>query len=301
MNTLEYSEILQTKLDEKMTEQSTTGWMEANAGQVIYDGGKYIKIPSMDLTGLKDYDRKEGYKGGGVTLGYQTMEMTMDRGTYFLLDSMDINETNFIANATTIANEFQRTKVVPEVDAYRYSKIAAITQGTQISYTVDAQTIMDALIDDIAYVRNIVGESEPLVCSVNGLVKGQLEKLKDFKGSVNVADFMHGTISTKVKTLNEVPLLSVPSDRMKTSYVFADGDTEGQTDGGFKPGTTAKQINWIIAPKRAIIAVSKQDKMKIFDPDTYQKADAWYVAYRKYHDLWIKKNMLEAIRTNVSA
>lgn len=301
LNTLEYSQILQAKLDEKMVEQTTTGWMEENAGQVIYNGGREVKIPLMELTGLKNYDRDNGYKSGGVTLSYQTVTMDMDRGTSFLLDEMDVNETNFIASATTVAAEFQRTKVVPEVDAYRYSKIAAITEETKVTYTVAAETIFDALVDDIAYVRNIVGETEPLVCSINGIVKAQLEKLKDFKGTVDISNFMQGNVTTKVKTINEVPLLSVPSDRMKTSYIFNDGETNGQEKGGFEPGTTAKQINWIIMPKRSIIAISKQDKMKIYDPDTYQGADAWFLGYRKFHDLWIKKNQLEAIRTNVSA
>lgn len=36
--------------------------------------------------------------------------------------------------------------------------------------------------------------------------------------------------------------------------------------------------------------------MKIIDPDTNQSADAWLLAYRKFHDLWIKDNALPSIR-----
>lgn len=299
VNTLEYAELLQTKLDQRMVETSTSGWMEENAGEVNYNGGKTVKVPTMELTGLKDYDRDAGYKRGGVTLNYQTLDMTMDRGTSFILDSMDVSETNFIANASMVAGEFQRQKVVPEVDAYRYSKIAAITEQTKATYTVDASTVFDALIDDIAYVRNIVGETEPLVCSINGLVKAQIEKLKAFRESVDVSNFGQGTIHTKVKMLNDVPILGVPSARMKTSYVFADGETDGQEDGGFAPGTTAKNINWIVMPRRAVIAISRQDKMKIIEPEVNQSADAWLITYRKYHDLWILKKQLESIRANI--
>lgn len=299
LNTLEYATTLQTKLDQKMIETSTSGWMEANAGQVIYNGGREIKIPTMELTGLKDYDRDDGYPKGSVTLSYQTLTMEMDRGTSFQLDAMDVNETNFIANATMVAGQFQKTQVVPEVDAYRYSKIAALAQATQRIYTVDAK-VLDALIEDIAFVRNLVGETEPLVCCINGEIKGHLEKMDTFNKIVNMAEFTQGTLNTKVKSVNGVPLLAVPSARMKTSYIFSDGKTEGEMEGGFAPGTDAKTINWIVMPQKAPIAISKQDKMKIFDPNTFQKADAYFIGYRKYHELWILKNMLGNIRPNIA-
>ena len=54
----------------------------------------------------------DGYPKGSVTLSYQTLTMGMDRGTSFQLDAMDVNESNFIASATTVSGEFQRTQVV---------------------------------------------------------------------------------------------------------------------------------------------------------------------------------------------
>lgn len=300
LNTIAYAQVLQAALDKKAVEVLTSGFMDANAGQVKYDGGKYVKIPVMSLTGLMDYDRDDGYGKGSVTLEYVQKEMTMDRGTSFLLDAMDVNESNFIASASTAAGEFQRTQVVPEVDAYRYSRIASLASGHETEYTPDAGTVFEALADDIAGVRDIVGENEEIVVSINSLAKAQLEKLKDFQRYVAVAEFSAGEIKTRVKTVNGAALLPVPSARMKDSYVFADGKTEGQKSGGFKPAEGSRQVNWIVMPKRAPIAVCKQDKMKIYDPDTYQKADAWFIGYRKYHDLWIKDSMLEAIRTSVS-
>lgn len=300
LNTLEYAQILQAKLDQKMVEASTSGWMEANAGQVIYNGGREVKVPVMELTGLKDYDRDKGYPEGSVTLSYQTLTMGMDRGTSFQLDAMDVNESNFIASATTVAGEFQREQVVPEVDAYRYSRIAALAEATKKIYTVAKEDVYDALMDDIAFVRNLVGETVPLVCCISGLIKAELEKLEAFRKTVDVAAFTQGSINTEVKTVNGVPLLPVPSARMKTSYTFADGVSEGEEEGGFKAGAEAKDINWIVMPKKAPIAISRQDKMKIFAPETYQKADAWFIGYRKYHELWVLKNQLGNIRPNIA-
>ena len=299
LNTLAYAEKLQAVLDKEAVGDLTSGWMDVNAGEVIYHGGRAIKIPKMSLTGLKDYNRDEGYAMGSVTLEYETMEMTMDRGTKFHLDEMDIDETNFVTAASTVAAEFQRTKVVPEVDAYRYSKIAAECKGNAAVYDVDPLTVMDALIDDIAAVVDEVGENEKLVISINSLVKAQLEKLKEFKNIVSVDDFAHGEIRTKVRTVNGVALLPVPSARMREKYIFRDGKADSQKEGGFTPADDAKQINWIIMPQRAPIAVCKQDKNKIFTPQQNLNADAWLVTYRKYHDLWIKDSYKDVVRASI--
>lgn len=299
LNTIEYAAILQTKLDQNMVAASTSGWMEANAGEVIYNGGSTVKIPTIELSGLKDYDRDNGYKQGSVTLGYQTMDMNMDRGTKFNLDAIDVNESNFIASASNVTRVFQEEKVVPEVDAYRYSGIASICSDYSREVTITDDNIYAELLDDIAYVQDIVGYNVPLVVCINGLVKAKLEKLKEFRTSVDVATFTNGTISTRVKTINECPLLPVPSSRMKTSYLFNDGETEGQEAGGFTASADAKNLNWIVMPQKAPIAISKQDKMKIFTPDVNQTMDSWLITYRKYHDVWVKKNMRNAVRTNI--
>ena len=38
-NDIDYAEIFQTVLDTQMVQESVTGWMDANAGQVQYNGG----------------------------------------------------------------------------------------------------------------------------------------------------------------------------------------------------------------------------------------------------------------------
>ena len=82
-------------------------------------------------------------------------------------------------------------------------------------------------------------------------------------------------------------------------YLFKDGVTAGQEAGGFAPTENSKSINWIITPRKAPIAVSKTDKMRIFDPETNQKARAWAMDYRKFHDLWIPDKKVEQCFVNV--
>ena len=55
----------------------------------------------------------------------------------------------------------------------------------------------------------------------------------------------------------------------------------------------------MIIPKSGAIAVSKQDIMRIFDPNTNQKANAWSMDYRRFHDVWEKDNTLPLVYLNI--
>lgn len=163
-NTLEYSKIFQPALDKQIVQESTTGWMEVNSKLVQYNGGNEVKLPSIVMDGLADYDRDTGYVNGAVTLKWETYKLTQDRGRKFQLDAMDVNETNFVATAGTIMGEFQRTLVVPEIDAYRYSAIASKAIGVEQNRaaTITDTNILTELLKDIAKVKEVVGNTSKL-------------------------------------------------------------------------------------------------------------------------------------------
>lgn len=304
INTLQYSQQFQTVLDAQMLAGATSAFMEANAGQVKYDGGDTVHIPEISMQGLAKYDRDEGFNQGSVTLKFNPYKMTQDRGRTFQLDSMDVNETNFVATAGTVMGEFQRTQVIPEIDSYRYSKISALATAENkvtTGFTPAVATILEKLEAEITEIQDVVGEDEGLIIVMSTKLRTILNNADKFNRYLNVAEFKNGSVNTTVKSFNDIPILGVPSARMKTAYVFNDGKTANQQAGGFKADTGAKDINWIIMPQRAPIAVSKTDKVRVFTPELNQKADAWKIDYRKYHDLWIPKNRFAAIRVNTGA
>lgn len=296
INTIEAAKIFQTALDQQVLEGATSGWMEENAGQVKYSGGNEVKIPKMSLSGLGNYDRDSGYTQGAVTFSYETKTMTMDRGRKFLLDKMDVDETDFVASATTVMGEFQRTQVIPEVDAYRYSRIYALAKDKYgKTYTPAASTILSTLSEDITAVQDEAGSADLVIVMARPVYDMFCNNDKISK-LINAGDFKQGELNLMIKMFNGIPIIPVPSARMKTAYTFNDGKSGGQEAGGFTPTAKATQINWIICPKSAPIAVSKTDNFKIFDPEVNQTADAWLVELRKFHDLWIKDNVLPSIR-----
>lgn len=302
INTLATATLFQNKLDKVAIWEAVTGWMDSNAGQVIYNGGAEVKIPKMSVDGMGDYDRDSGYAQGGVTLEYETRTMTQDRGRKFQLDAMDINENNFVTTASSVMGMFQREQVIPEIDAYRISSLASKAIGynsgkyVEYGYTPAEATILRKIKTGIVAIRD-EGYNGPLVIMANSATVFEVEIA--MSGKISAVDFAKGGINTKVPSIDGVPIVQVPANRMYTAITIYDGKTTGQTKGGYAKGTSALDINFMILPRSTPIAITKQDKMKIFTPDTNQDADAWKMNYRRFHDIWVLDNKLNSIFVNI--
>ncbi len=303
MNTIETIQIFQQELDKAAVEQATSGWMELNDKLIKYTGGSEVKIPKLTMDGLADYSRETGFVDGAIDLSFQTKELTMDRGRMFTIDELDVDESNFLLTASTIMGEFQRTKVIPEIDAYRYSAIASFAMANgraSFGYTPTEDDILKRLYADIASVLDVVGDQTDLIITMSTKVANLLDMSSQITKNLSVVEFTQGGLTLKVNALNgQHPIIRVGSSRMKTAYVFQDGTTTGQKSGGFQSLADAKDINWIICPKNVPIAVSKTDKIRTFTPDEYQTKRAWAIDYRKFHDIWIPDNQLDSIFVNI--
>ena len=115
-----------------------------------------------------------------------------------------------------------------------------------------------------------------------------------------VSDFKKGELCTKVRTINDVAILPVSNERMKTAYTFYDGVTSGEEAGGFVPTSTAKTIGMLVLPKKAASLVKKTEKIRTFTPDQNQDADAYKLDYRAYYDVFVKNSMSDAIYAYVA-
>lgn len=304
INTLATATLFQNTLDKKAIQEAVTGWMDANAGQVLYNGGAEVKIPKMSIQGLGDYDRDNGYQRGGITLEYETRKMTQDRGRMFQLDPVDINENNFVTTAASAMGEFQRMHVIPEIDAYRLSKIAteAITAEkagmVEYGYTPGAEntSALRKVKEGINAVREMGYNGSLLIHATPDFI---MELELELAGKIIATTFSKGGINTQVPSVDGVPLISTPSNRMYTAIELQDGKTGGQEAGGYKKGSTAKSINFMVLPTTTPIAVTKQDVMRIFDPNVNQKLNAWQMDYRRFHDIWVLDNKMDSIYLSI--
>ena len=305
INSLEFQSKLTGELDKALVQEAQTSFFADNALRSKFVGARTVLIPDVDMQGLGNYDRDDGFVTGALTVSSESYTMAMDRGRSFQLDREDNDETGIANLAGQVMGEFVRTRVVPEMDAYVLSKLAtlATTKSQTVTGTVSSQ-IYKMITEAINKVQAVAGYSEPLVCFVDSTVWAALMNTTEVTRQINVGEFKKGAVNTKVKYLNDVPIIPVSDDRMKSAFTFYDGVTDesgssgaDQTVGGFVPATSAKKIGILVLPKRAASLVKKSERIRTFTPEQNQKADAYLFQYRIYYDLFVKKSLTEIVYT----
>lgn len=230
----------------------------ANADELI--------IPKISMDGLANYSRNSGYVGGDVTMTNETVKCNFDRGRMFNVDTLDNQETAGMAYGR-LASEFIRTKVVPELDAFR---MATYAQVSGIS-TTDA-AVLSTGANVIAAIRaavNAFDEDE---------VPADQRYLFITPTLIQLVDDMDTTKSKKVlETLNVV---KIPQSRFYTKILQKDGLTSGQERGGFAKHSDGKDINFMLIHKPALIQYQKHVSQKIITPEQNQDSDGWKFGYR---------------------
>lgn len=245
----------------------------ANANELI--------IPMIELQGLGNYDRNSGYVSGDVTMTNETVKCNFDRGRMFTVDNMDDADSAGIAFGR-LAGEFIRTKVVPELDAFRFASYAS--KG---GITSKEEDLSDgaAVLAALRVATNAMDEAEvPMEdrhLFITPTLDGMIADLDVTKSREILARFA-------TKTL-------VPQTRFYTAIDQKDGHSGGQEAGGYAKGSSAKDLNFMVIHKPALIQFEKHVAPKIVTPDQNQEADAYKYGYRNVGVADVYKNKLAGV------
>ena len=272
---------------------------KANAKTAILDetevefvNANVVKVFKLSMDGLGNYSRNSGYVAGDVTGSWETLTLQKDRGRAFIVDAMDNEETINMAFGR-LAGEFIRTKVVPEIDAYTFAKLAgnAGLTTTAADVTVgstDVPTLVEAgesAMDE----AEVPKEGRLLFISENcyaGLKNKVTREVMNRDGNVN----------SHIEWFDDMQVIRVPQSRFYTAITLYDGTTSGQTAGGYVgTASTGYKINFMIVHPSAVCKVVKHALPRIFTPQEYQAANAWKFDYRIYHDTFVYDNKTTGI------
>ena len=250
---------------------------------------KTVLIAQTSMSGLGDYSRADGFVAGDLTLTWKPYTFEYDRGRTFQIDAMDDMETMGLAFGS-LAGEFVRVKVTPEIDAIRFAKYAT-NAGTTVSATLTNKTTVSA----IATAEVDMEEKEVSLANcvlfmtptVYGYVKDDTEH---FQRTLVPSENPNRNFGS----FDEMPIAKVPQSRFYTAVDTLSGK-EGEAAGGFVKAEGAKDINFMIIDRASVIQLIKHGKIRVFDPDTNQSADAYKVDYRIYHDAWVLDNKKNGI------
>ena len=229
----------------------------ANANELI--------IPKMAMQGLADYSRNSGYVKGDVTMTNETVKCNFDRGRMFTIDTMDDLETAGLAFGR-LAGEFIRTKVAPELDAFRFASYSAISGvGKREETLADGSAVIAALRAGITAMDEAEVPETDRFLYITPTLHDKFSDLDTTKSREVLNGF------SKV--------VKVPQSRFYTAIDQLSGGSSEEA-GGYKKAASAADLNFMIVHKPAVIQFHKHAAPKIITPEANQEGDAYKYGYR---------------------
>jgi hypothetical protein len=273
-------------LDEVYKLSSLTAALESPA-ELARAGAsaREILLPKMDLVGLGDYSRTTGYALGDVTLSYETHTFNFERGRKFSLDAMDNEETQGVL-VGRLLGEYVRTKVVPELDAFRFAKFSAEANAANIGTFVSGNlsngtTTLAAIRAGVTKLDNNEVPPEGRFLFITPALLGVIEDLKTDESRAVLAG---------------LTVVKVPQTRFFTAITQNAGATAGA--GGFTKAVGASDINFMLVSNTAPVIFTKHLVSDILDPAVNPDADAWVMKYRSYGLAEVLENKIGGIYVN---
>lgn len=264
MNNIELSTKYLPLLDEVYKGAVKTSVLDGDKNTVQKGLNGEIKVAKLDMDGLGDFDRNTGYTEGSSKLVWETIKYDKERSQKLKIDRLD-NEESLGIMVGKLSSEFLRTKVAPETDAARISKIASVAGISKVEETI---TTGDEMYKALRNGTNKMDEDE--VSTENRILfitptgKALVDDLESYKSKSVMARFSQ--------------VIEVPQTRMYTAVTL----NTGNENYGYKKATGASDINFMIVERSAVVTAMDQ-YIKYFSPDEDQNGDSHIFPYRNYN------------------
>ena len=291
----------------------------------------YVKIASMLMDGLSDYYQtqqnsvdylnpntarpgnpadyaayagnvasgsRDGFAIGGVDVGWEIFRLQWVRGKQFRIDYIANEETAGIIIGNAL-EEFHRLKVIPEVDAARFSFIAdqaAVSLGNmETGVTIAANAIISKFNDVFEWMFDHGVPEEEQVIFVSPAVMTLIRNTNEIYKILKQEDYRsEAGVNFTVEKYMGRPIVQVPSDRFFTNVLL--------TQNGYRAQTNSYVINFMVVSTKATVPVRKLEYEKIYGPEMSGLAGfhGYIINYLLYHGIFVPRNKVPGIWVSVS-
>lgn len=261
-----------------------------NNGRYRFVNAKTIEIPVISTTGRKDADRDSILAvGKRHSNEWETKTLSNERYWDTLVHLADVNQTNMvltIANITKVYNEEQK---FPEMDAYTVSKIYADWTGLSKTPTEVELTTVNVLEQFDELMEKMDNKRVPTTGRILYVTPAVKRLLKNANGEIartmSVDTGTAVTLQRTISRIDEVEVVTVPDELMKTTYNFTTG---------WEPGTSAKQIQmFLIHPLAVITPVSYE--ASCLDEPCAKTQNKYYYYEESFEDVFILNKKADGI------
>lgn len=288
-NSISYASKYTGELDKMIVQSAKTGFLADNVFKAKFMGSRTVYLPELELDGLGNYSRTEGYSKGDTTLKYTPYTLQQERSKQLFIDAQDADESGIPDLVGNTVGEFTRTKVVPEMDAYNISALYATANANGGVIAYDNAKAVAQLLEAINKAEEAMeyDGSTSLVAMVSPTLYNLLQTSAELQRFITASEFKQGEINVKVKNLNGCTIIPVAASRMKSAFNFSDS--------GFAPADGAKAVHALVLPKDSASFVKKVDKIDVIVPKDVEDYDAYKINYRTYYDLIVKSSRKKTI------
>ena len=282
-----------------------------NNNRFRWINAKTIEIPSISTTGRTNADRDSiGTAQRNYNNAWETKTLVNERKWSTLVHPKDIDQTNMVTSIANITKVFNEEHKFPEMDAYTVSKIyydwtTSITgDAAHGAYTgkvasTTALTVDTVLAEFDAMMLAMDNARVPVtgrVLYVTNEVKTMLKnaQISDSQAISRNLDLQssNGNIDRRVNRLDEVEVIAVPAELMKTKYDFSDIN-------GWAPAADAKQINMMLILPTAVITPVSYSFSKLDEPTAITEGKYYYYE-ESFEDVFILNKKADAIQFNIT-
>ncbi len=269
-------------------------WNSENKDKYEVVDGKTIKIPTLSTGGRVDGSRDSiGTFSRNFDNDWETKELTHHRMWQTLVHPKDIDQTNQVASIQKITKTMNETEKFPEMDAYLISRV----------YTLrNAQEAITPIANGSLTKDNILAKFDELMAEMDEAnVPHQGRKLyvdtytKQLIDNATELAFRRTTgtknIDKSVSRINEVEIISVPTDLIKTAYTFTKGWTVAEG---------ALQIKMFLVHPLSVLPIANYEFAELASPSAMSHGK-WVYYEESFEDVFILNKRYKGIQMVVEA
>lgn len=264
-----------------------------NNNRYRWVNAKTVEIPSISTTGRVDADRDTiATAQRNYTNAWEPKTLSNQRKWSTLVHPMDVDQTNLVTSIANITRVFNEEQKFPEMDAYTVSKIYSdwTTLGKQAAEVeLTESNVLDVFDALMVKMDNARVPVQGRILYVTNEVKKMLSNADKIYRSLNVQD-ARDVINRTVNRLDEVEIIGVPATLMQTLYDFT---------AGWKPATTARQIDMFLVHPSAVITPVSYTFSQLDEPSA--GSEGKFVYYEEsFEDVFILNKRADAIQFNLA-
>ena len=256
------------QVDFLYSETSKSAILDGNNAIVsMAKGCNEMKFPKITVDGLSDYSRTTGYETGDMSIEFESKKPNYDRGVKFNIDEMDDEETDGVLLGNTLGI-LEKDKGAPEIDAFRFATYASASGISTVAPAdlTTGEAVLNALVTATAQMDNDSVEMNDRVLFITPMLLLAAENVDTTKSKAILSRFSS--------------IVQVPQSRFYTAIDLKSKSADSAT--GYAKASGAKNINFMIISKSAVIQFTKHVFNKPLSPDNNPDGNGWIIRYRKY-------------------